>query len=213
MIYIFDEIDKMSDDKLAEWKKYLSSQRAEKTYRYIKTVDQKTSMMVYLLLRYALYKEYSYVEAPEFAYGVGKKPYIENSEINFNLSHSHCGVICGVSSGKIGVDIQDEVKEFSGIAKSVLTEAELESIGDSSACFTDIWTIKEAYGKYTCEGITFDMKNTGFDNIKYGWNKYMGLNFYNENRGRYSFSVCCEVPDTIIDVSLRDIAEFLNNIK
>ena len=78
MIYILDEIDKMSDDKLAEWKKYLSSQRAEKTYRYLKNIDQKTSMMVYLLLRYALYKEYSYVEAPEFAYGVGKKPYIEN---------------------------------------------------------------------------------------------------------------------------------------
>ena len=39
MIYILDEIDKMSDDKLAEWKKYLSSQRAEKTYRYIKNIS------------------------------------------------------------------------------------------------------------------------------------------------------------------------------
>ena len=211
MIYVFDEMNKIDDSKLTDLKKYLSGQRADKAFTYRRIIDQKTSILVYLLLRYALFKECDMTDIPEFLYSKGKKPYIPDTDIHFNLSHCKFGVMCGLSAGNIGIDIQDKITNYTNIRKSVLTADEI-AVTDTPEKFTDIWTLKEAYGKYTAEGITYDMKNHSFNGIVSGWNDRWGLKFYSENRGRYSIAACCTLPTDIINVSFEELSDFLNSL-
>lgn len=94
------------------------------------------------------------------------KPYVENHNIFFNISHSHNMVVCGVSDREIGVDIEKIRPTDLKLAKRISTEKELEYIFDGNEPdynsdnelyierFFEIWTGKEAIFKYTGSGIT-----------------------------------------------------------
>lgn len=101
------------------------------------------------------------VEELPIAHGPKGKPYFENSNLHFSLSHSGDYVLCAVADEEIGADIQEckaGVKEI--LAKRVLRGAELEEWNKLAAdaeqaqdYFYRKWTEKEARGKLTGEGI------------------------------------------------------------
>ena len=93
-----------------------------------------------------------------YEYGEHGKPQIVNFPKKFNLSHSGDYVVCGVSDGEVGVDIQKWVpfKErtaerfFAKEEWKLLQETEVEK---RTELFYRLWSRKEAYGKYTGQGI------------------------------------------------------------
>ncbi len=93
-----------------------------------------------------------------YEYGEQGKPQIVNFPKKFNLSHSGDYVVCGVSNGEVGVDIQKWVpyKERTAERFFAKEEWELQQEKDEperTELFYRLWSRKEAYGKYTGQGI------------------------------------------------------------
>lgn len=92
------------------------------------------------------------------------KPYLKDCpDIYFNLSHSGEYAVCVIADCEIGVDIQQYRKNIKeGILKKVLHESEkalYEACGEEKeAFFYHIWAAKEAYAKYTGEGLAVDFR-------------------------------------------------------
>ncbi len=88
------------------------------------------------------------------------KPYLEKSEIRFNLSHSGDILLCGLSyRSLIGIDIQQiyPITNLETIIKNYFSENErkyLESqpVDQLKNHFFSIWTAKEAYLKAIGKG-------------------------------------------------------------
>lgn len=93
-----------------------------------------------------------------YEYGELGKPQILNLHKKFNLSHSGDYVICAAGDGEVGADIQKWVpykermveRYFAGEEWTLLQETE-ES--ERTELFYRLWSRKEAYGKYTGQGI------------------------------------------------------------
>lgn len=86
------------------------------------------------------------------------KPYFDNIPIVFSISHTEDFWVCLMREGtqQIGVDIQVERNaQYNKIADRYYTSEEQEYVRkQGSAAFFQIWTRKEAFAKYTGEGIT-----------------------------------------------------------
>lgn len=88
------------------------------------------------------------------------KPYLEKSEIRFNLSHSGDILLCGLSyKSEIGIDIQQiyAITNLETIIKNYFSENErkyLDSqpVDQLNNHFFAIWTAKEAYLKAIGKG-------------------------------------------------------------
>lgn len=150
-----------SDDKrsLDDIKHLLSAER----YEYCSVMKSDTaahqSAYGFLLLRYALKKEYGITDIPRYTVGEHGKPFLSDYPgIYFNLSHANKKVVCSVCDRPIGIDIQDIRHLTVNVGRKFLTENELKRISeitdeneiDSELC--RIWCIKESYGKMTGKG-------------------------------------------------------------
>jgi len=88
------------------------------------------------------------------------KPYLEKSEIRFNLSHSGEILLCGLShKSQIGIDIQKiyPITNLETIIKNYLSEKERKYLDSQPVDqlknhFFSIWTAKEAYLKAIGKG-------------------------------------------------------------
>lgn len=78
--------------------------------------------------------------------GKNGKPYDKNQEFFFNISHTKHYIICVISSAEVGIDMEETRILTPSLIKYMGLE---ESIPDP----LDIWVLKEAYVKYTGEGL------------------------------------------------------------
>ena len=93
-----------------------------------------------------------------YEYGEQGKPQIVNFPKKFNLSHSGDYVVCGVSDGEVGVDIQKWVPFKDRTAERFFAKEEWKLLQETDVekrteLFYRLWSRKEAYGKYTGQGI------------------------------------------------------------
>ena len=93
-----------------------------------------------------------------YTYGEQGKPAIVNFPKCFNLSHSGEYVLCAVSDGEVGADIQKWIPYKERTAERFFAPEEwklYQETGESrrTELFYWLWTRKEAYGKYTGQGI------------------------------------------------------------
>lgn len=89
------------------------------------------------------------------------KPYVKNhSEIYISASHSGSYFVCLIGNVPIGVDIQEYRKANTGaISSRYFTQEEKKYISiTGNEGFFRLWTMKEAYAKYTGNGISDIMK-------------------------------------------------------
>lgn len=117
----------------------------------------------------------------------GGKPYIENSPVHFNLTHSGEWLALAVGLCRVGIDLQQTVPVHGGIQKmadrfytaedaaAIRALAEKKSDfchahTESEFCqnaqadlFFRIWTIREAYVKYTGEGLSRSLNSFSID--------------------------------------------------
>lgn len=192
VIYYYDFAgDSHSVDDLRE---LLGSQR----YEYCAKMKNKkaglSSAYAFLLLRYALKKEYGITDIPTFTYNEYGKPSLkEHSGIYFSMSHSGTCVICAVADVPVGADIQ-EMKDISlRVGKKFLDPTEYEIFSHRSdpkmlshdLCMT--WCVKESYGKMTGKG--FGEGFTGFSAEDLLLAEYTVPTLVTERNG-YFISVC-----------------------
>lgn len=102
------------------------------------------------------------------------KPYLENSNIFYNISHKNKMVGLIISNSEVGLDIEyidtENIKRESTL-KYFFTEKERESITNNEELLT-LWTKKESYiklnGGMLRDAIGLDINNTNviFDTFK-----------------------------------------------
>lgn len=87
------------------------------------------------------------------------KPYIEGNPVHFNVSHSGLLWLCMAGGEPCGIDIQQEEDcSYEKISARHFNEAEQEYIGrEGLPGFFRLWTMREAYGKYTGQGFYGEM--------------------------------------------------------
>lgn len=88
------------------------------------------------------------------------KPYLRNSNIYFNISHSKDLVAIIIDNKECGIDIEyiDYDRKIDKLLLKVLSPEEQKECNksiDKYEYFYRIWTIKEAYSKYIGTGIGF----------------------------------------------------------
>lgn len=143
--------------------KFLSPERIDKIQKYQILSDKINSALVYLLLRYALKKEYHLDLCPEFIYQYKNKPYFKNLDLYFNLSHCKNSSACILDQQETAVDISDIRKVSPALVRKICNPQEMLS-------FTSIpeekytrevirlWTKKECFSKFTGEGLSLDFR-------------------------------------------------------
>ncbi len=90
---------------------------------------------------------------PELQKAPGGKPYWPASPWHFSLSHTRQGVFCAISDAPVGLDAEHLRTLRPEVIARVLSPAELRCFDGSPECFLRFWTLKEAYVKYTGEGL------------------------------------------------------------
>ena len=140
----------------------VSAQRAAYALRYRQAHDQRLSLAVYLLLQQALRSEYGIQEAPEFVFGPHGKPELKDyPDIHFNLSHCSRAALCVVSSQPVGCDVETVPSELDmDVCRYCFNEEETAYITASDCptlAFTELWTRKEAFLKWSGQGLTPDL--------------------------------------------------------
>lgn len=117
--------------------------------KYKRWQDAKSTILGRLLLAYGLQHIYDVaMEDVKIGYSKDKKPFLEHSNIQFNISHSNEFIVCAfTTTGDIGVDVEQikevDVNDF----KDQFSRSEFENILSSKNVqenFYDYWTQKEA---------------------------------------------------------------------
>lgn len=174
VLLIYGDIRKLKDDNFS-----LSEDRQKKVDSFKFEDDKKRCILAELILKQGLSLLGENIEVMNYTYNSNGKPYIKDSDIYFNLSHSGDYVVCALSNNEIGIDIQKIEDINLNIANSYFLKEESEKINELSSredklnLFYDYWTKKEAYIKAIGEGIrkelnTFDVSN---DDIGYIFKK------------------------------------------
>lgn len=93
------------------------------------------------------------------------KPYLKNSYLHFNISHTNGLICCGISNTEIGIDCE-HIRDFNrSLLDKVCTSAEKSKITnnvDINRAFFTYWTLKESYCKFTGNGLSENLKNIEF---------------------------------------------------
>lgn len=106
------------------------------------------------------------------------KPYFKNyPNVFFNLSHSGDAIGIVFYHREIGLDIQKTTQISERMGYRCLSESEIEFIKHSKnkdMDFTKIWTMKEAYIKFSGASILTDLSMIDVTSKKYAYVKLFG---------------------------------------
>lgn len=113
------------------------------------------------------------------------KPYLNPEkflDIHFNVSHTKSEVAIAVASFPIGFDLELIKENYPNTILNQLLNKDDQLKIESAVQFYQIWTIKEAFVKYTGQGLQFSLKNITVTNEDMNCLKLKTTNFYAEAR-------------------------------
>ena len=112
----------------------------------------------YGLLAVGLREHWDLEQLPSIARGKRGKPlFLDFPQLRFNLSHSGPRALCALDRDEVGVDIQQITLRRSAFLDRLLSPEErawLLGLGDDPEAFTQLWTLKESFCKFTGLGLT-----------------------------------------------------------
>lgn len=162
------------------------------------TLKRKESVCAKALLCEILRSEYNLTDFTVDCDENGK-PFIKNSPLQFNLSHSGDLVLCLCGTEKVGCDIQTKCEYKEKVAKRFFTENEYNLLCKSEEKeldFTRIWTMKESILKYNGDGISGGLDSYDFSLfVKEDKFEAYGLKFNISVKGEYVMCICSETDD------------------
>lgn len=125
--------------------------------------DKRRCMGAWLLLMHALQAEGIAEREICLSYGEHGKPYLaDHPELFFNLSHSGNRVLCAVSDGEVGCDVQ-KIKRYDGqLAERFFSPEEYGYLSKVSkeerdTLFFRYWTLKESFIKNIGTGLALPL--------------------------------------------------------
>lgn len=165
-------IASISNDEFEMYLKTVSLSRLVNISRYKKKADKLRSVMSEILIRRAYYEYTSKELTKEIKFNEYGKPYIDDSEFFFNISHSGDYVLIAYGDSEVGVDIQKCVDIPKLMQSLIFLPDELTYINSLPSNsrkepLVQLWTMKESYLKYLGTGLTKEM-NTFIINMKDG---------------------------------------------
>lgn len=217
MVYLFDELESITDAEYTAAYELLFDERKKKTARYRFERDRLLSTFAYILLLYALKCEGRLPGGkPAFVYNPYGKPYFlpeELRDVYFNLSHCSEGIVCSISDREVGVDIEAYVQNIEKIKDLVLHPNEREPVDnseDSSALFTQLWTIKEAYTKMKGCGLSTEITELDFSDFV-DRQEYCDGSLFTQRFNRYVVSAfgCNKAVREVKQVSADELKELI----
>lgn len=188
--------------ELMEKKKWeLSEFRLAKVRRCLMLDKRKQSFGAGLLLENMLSKMFIYDR--DFALTANGKPYLPNSDIYFNLSHSGAKVVCAISNLPVGIDLQ-EVDEFSdNVYNYAFNPNEQAYIGDNAERMYQLWAIKESYIKLKDLTLSAMKRMDAFDIIDGDIiMRDQNINFFTDRISWYRYAVMCDMTNSLNDVDV-----------
>lgn len=152
--------------------------------------------MALSLLAYGLKKEYGIPKLPSIRRHPQGKPYLPDyAGISFNYSHSPFGILLGLHTRPIGVDIQGKILYKEKLARRICHPRELDAITDAAdqgEMLTRLWTAKESYLKYTGEGIRSDLRKLDCSDCLKGQGRVGTADLYSFMEREFGMAVCCQ---------------------
>lgn len=148
------------------------------------------------LLFFGLAQEYAISGEVCICRKEGGKPFLRDyADIHFNYSHSRQGILCGIDSMEIGVDIERIIPYRERLARRICHPGELkllESAQSKDEMMTLIWTAKESYLKYLGTGIRSDLREYDLSGCCEKHFQMQGCHFQMSLRENFGMAVCGE---------------------
>lgn len=197
-------IANLSDFAIDEYEKYysmLDCQRRESVSRMRNENDKKRSVLGEALARKGISSALGIDEAEiRVKRSENGKPYCENADVYFSISHSKSIVVCAIGGSELGADVEYIRDVEARVLRFACTENETKkyfpdlNIGDGAEKlppeykreFFRIWTAKEAYGKFLGKGISA-MRNLELSEIS--------SNLIRREFDDYTLALYCEEKD------------------
>lgn len=153
-----------------EWN-LLSADERERSQRYRQPRDRHRFLTVRSTLRRLLGRYLDIApENLEFAYSDRGKPNLRDTNLTFNVSHSHDVALIAITRDRtLGVDVEyHRLRDVENLARRFFSPRELATLqalpkSDRPTRFFQLWTAKEAYLKATGEGLS------GLSEIEIEW--------------------------------------------
>jgi len=129
----------------------------EKTAQYKNTSDQLRHLAGEILSRAAIKRHTGAWPKEPFLCSEHGKPYLRHHPVYFNVSHSGDYVALAISENNVGVDIEKLRLNKMRVARRFFSDTEINRLQASEIPdqdFTRLWSLKEAYLKYSGSGLT-----------------------------------------------------------
>ena len=145
----------------------VSVKRREKVLNFHNSIPARLSLGAGVLLRIAMEKCNVSTRMDEISYTEFGKPYLENSDFCFSLSHSGKYAVCAYSDQKIGVDIQIMKKSMPKFTDKILSIKEKNYLmskneKERTALFFRLWARKESLIKWDGRGLRLPLNELSF---------------------------------------------------
>ncbi|WP_405399587.1 4'-phosphopantetheinyl transferase family protein [Maribacter sp. Asnod2-G09] len=161
--------DDGNDAFFADAEHMFSEEFVRKYSKYKRWQDAKSTILGRLLLAYGLKNLYQVdIDNLKMNFSKDKKPFLENSSIQFNISHANDVIVCAITSaGDIGVDVEKinaiAIEDF----KDQFSPSEYEAIVGAPKeleQFYIYWTQKEAVVKSNGSGLHIPLQSFEISN-------------------------------------------------
>lgn len=106
------------------------------------------------------------------------KPFLSSRpEIHYNISHSGKYVVCVIASQEVGVDVQiheEKINMERILERTVPADLARQILDSPDSCkaFYTQWVLREAYVKWTGEGLSRDLRRIDLDE---GWYELLSI--------------------------------------
>lgn len=152
-------------DRIPSYRTLLDPVELERAARFRFELDRERFIIAHGLLR-TLLGERLGASPEELRFGRGPygKPFIEGSDLRFNLSDTKDALVIAIGrSGEIGVDVETMTRtvDHDAVGEHYFTPEEVEMIAasaDRKRRFLEFWTRKEAVLKASGVGIMDDLR-------------------------------------------------------
>ena len=154
------DVTKMSETEFNALYYKSDERRKAKVDRLRKKPSKKLSVAAGNLVRNAIAKEVNMKpEDLRFRTAKNGKPYVENANVQFSISHSCDIAVCAISDKPVGIDIELIRNANVNVARRLFTPDEqvyvFEKWTQVRERFFEVWTRKEAYAKMLGRGVSY----------------------------------------------------------
>jgi len=191
--------------RLEEILPYLDNERRQRVLRLTNPVKKAQFAAAGWLLATLLGEDGN---PPTLFHGSRGKPYLQGrDDLYFNLSHTDNWVFCAIAPQEIGLDAQAAEAYNERVAGRCFTHDERGWLNQNpDGRFTRLWTLKEAYLKYTGFGLVLPMSSFTVPLPAKGWDENTRC-FWHETTLATStdtihVAICASTEDTVAPIEI-----------